>query len=261
MFPVGEGFDAEDERVLAVLAHDFGRLAEPPDAFIERGGMAHKIQKVAGWPCRADVAEGKVAVRFVLRRERPHVRSHRLCHFVDVARPAFAVERMRPPGFVAVFLIDHPRWEREVPERDDRLDSCRFELARHIDIVPQGLLVIAPRLGLDARPLDAESVMVDPDLFESLQIAIKMRPAECRVISLRRNPLRFRKEIPVGFKIIWSPWLFRAVLILERAGCDPPPKRPGRRLRRKVRPHDPRCRRRSDASRQQDANQTGSQKL
>ena len=90
-----------------------------------------------------------------------------------------------------------------MPERHHRFNAGRLELSCHFDVTADGCLVVAARLRLDARPLDAESIMVHTDFLQRFQIPVKIAPAELGVVAFGRNTVRLGEQVPIRLEVVW----------------------------------------------------------
>ena len=128
---------------------------------------------------------------------------------------------MQPVGLRAIFGVCEPRWEGEVPERHDWLDTSLLQLPAHRGITLDRFLIVMTRLRLHTSPLDAESVVGHADLLQCDKVLLKVTPTVERIAHHRSLPL-LDQQVPVAKEILGITRLFVPVFILKAACGDPP---------------------------------------
>ena len=222
LLPVGEGIDAHDERIGALLAHDGGGVTEHVRGDAHRLLVAARMEEKAGRPMSGKPAELQGPVGLVLRNVDADVGLGRLDDTPDVSLPGGPDIGVEEVGLRLVLRIE-PVGEGEVPEGEKRLDAGLPALACHLGILTECGLVDLSLARFDARPLHSEAEMIHAEFFQCRQILVEFAPRKHGVIPARRCSTLLGEVVPIGLEIPLGSRGATLVLVLEGGGrCSPP---------------------------------------
>ena len=221
LVPPRERFDRDDFRGGFHFFNARGGVSEHPRAGIDRLPVGAEGERHGGWPLSDDIGCRDLAVRFVLRCEVVRVGRKARQDFVEVAEPAGAGLRVEPVRGFGIFFVVEPIGESEVPEADHWLDAGGLELAGHLDIAVDRLLVEDAGFGFHTAPLDAEAVVGDADFLEGGEVLVELRPRVKRVAFFRGLTLG-DQHIPIGVEPIALAGFHIGIFVLIAGGRDAP---------------------------------------
>ena len=222
--PPGQCLHRHDNGIRAVVFDHGGGLTKLAGTGPHCRGVGAEGGGHGRRPLSVEIRGGDLAVRFVLRGEITDVRLESGDDFVHVGLPAGVRVGVQPVRAFGIFLVVEPVGESEVPKADNRFDAGCLEATGHLDVAPDGGLVIPARLRLDAGPLQAEAVMGGADFFERGHVFVEFAPRHDHGVAARHRFSLLHEDVPVGAEGEVPVLAGLAVLVLPARGGKSPGK-------------------------------------